>query len=160
MEEEKKIGQKNKTKAILIMSIIIFAIGFGLGFYVFGYHKKSSTDYKQSLREVIAYIDALEKDRNELSAKLKSLDAQREPLKEGAQSGVPQTVSLQERLEALERENASLRSSMSQNQALLQENYQLRGRLQVLEGQMNPQGGGAALQRTQPETPPTTPAPR
>ena len=158
MEEEKKIGQKNK--AILIMSIIIFVIGFGLGFYIFGYHKKSSTDYKQNLREVIEYIDTLEKERKDLYAKLRTLETQRDPLQEGVKAGATPTINVQERLDTLERENASLRSSMSQNQALLQENYQLRGRLQALEGRTNSPSEGAALQQSQTAPPQTIPAPR
>jgi len=149
MEAEQKIGQKNKTKVILIMSVIIFAIGFGLGFYIFGYHKKASTDYKQSLREVIEYIDTLEKERKDLNARLRSLETQKAPLNEGAEVGVTPTTSMQDRLETLERENASLRSSISQNQSLLQENYQLRGRLQALEGGMQPPAAGTAPQQTQ-----------
>jgi len=160
MEADQKIGQKNATKAILIMSLIIFAIGFGLGFYIFGYHKKSSTDYKQNLQEVIDYIDTLEKERKDLTAKLRSLETQQAPLNESAKVGVTTTTSVQDRVEALERENASLRSSMSQNQALLQENYQLRGRLQALEGRINPPAEGQALQQTQTAPPQTIPAPR
>ncbi len=160
METEHTVGQKSMTKAILIMSIIIFIVGFGLGFYIFGYHKKASTDYKQSLREVIDYIDSLEKERNALSDRLKAFETQREPAKLGAGAAESQTAAVQQRLEALERENASLRSSMIQNQTLLQENYQLRSRVQALEGGMNPQGAGAAAPQPQPVAPQTTTAPR
>jgi septal ring factor EnvC (AmiA/AmiB activator) len=156
METEQKTdrskGRNSKTKAILIMSIIIFAVGFGLGFYVFGYHKQSSTDYKENLREVISYIDSLEKERKELSDKLKSLEALREPVKPGVQTGDTQPPSQQGRLEALERENASLRSNLNQNQVLLQENYELRVRVKDLEAR---QGEGAVLQQPlQPQTMP------
>lgn len=160
MEAEQKGGQKNMTKAILIMSVIVFAVGFGMGFYIFGYHKKASADYKQSLREVIGYIDSLEKERKELSERIGSFEAQRDFLKEAGGADASQDVELRQRLEALERENASLRSAMSQNQTLLQENYQLRGRVQALEGGMDPHGAGAAPQQQQPVTPQTNTTPR
>jgi len=160
MEAEQKNGNKNRTKAVLIISVMVFAIGFGLGFYIFGYHKRSSTDYKQSLREVIEYIDTLEKERNDLAARLKSLETRQGPLPGGAPVDAAPTTSLQERVDALERENASLRSSMTQNQALLQENYQLRGRLQALEERMGPPAGSSALQQGQPAPTQTIPPSR
>jgi hypothetical protein len=80
--------------------------------------------------------------------------------KKGAGPGVAQTSTLQARLDTLERENASLRSNMSQNQALLQENYQLRGRLQSLEGRLNTPGSTPAIPLQQPVPTTPNPAPR
>ena len=160
MEAEHKGGQKNMTRAILMLSVIVFAVGFGMGFYVFGYHKKTSADYKQSLREVIGYIDSLEKERKELSERIGAFEAQRDLLKKGAGDDTIQTVELRQRLETLERENATLRSAMSQNQTLLQENYQLRERVQALEGGMDPHRAAAAPQQPQPAMPQTNTSPR
>lgn len=160
MEAEPKNNQKYKTNAILIMAVIIFAVGFGLGFYVFGYHKQTSADYKQCLHQVIDYIDAMEKEQKDLSAKIRALEAERDMLKKGAAPGVAQTSSLQARLDSLERENAFLRTSMSQNQALTQENYQLRGRLQSLEAHMNVQGTVPSIPQPQTGPPATTAVPR
>lgn len=160
MEGADKSGERKKTNAILIMSVIIFAIGFGLGFYIFGYHKQQTKDYKDVLREVITYIGDLENKQKALMEKNKAFEVELDMLKKGATPENAQTVSLQAHVAALERENGMLRSSMSQNQALIQENYQLRARIQGLETQVNvPRAVPTMPAPTQPTAAPPVPAP-
>lgn len=134
MQGEGKTVEKKKTNAVLILSVIVFIIGFGLGFYIFGYHKQNTKDYKVELREVIAYIGDLENKQKELMEKNQAIAVELDMLKKGATPQSAETASMQARIAALERENGVLRNSLSQNQALIQENYQLRARIQSLEG--------------------------
>jgi cell division protein FtsB len=133
MEGEKK---KKGPNAILIMSVIIFVIGFGLGFYIWGYHKQKAQDYREVLQEVSDYLVGLEKKNAQISAKNKSLEDEVSMLTKGGKPAAGQTVDLQAQLASLERENAFLRSTLNQNQALVQENNQLRSKVQALEVQL------------------------
>jgi cell division protein FtsB len=133
MEGEK---QKKGPNAILIMSVIIFVIGFGLGFYIWGYHKQKAQDYREVLQEVSDYLVGLEKKNAQISAKNKSLEDEVSMLTKGGKPAAGQTVDLQAQLASLERENAFLRSTLNQNQALIQENNQLRSKVQALEAQL------------------------
>lgn len=154
MQGEGKTVEKKKTNAVLILSVIVFIIGFGLGFYIFGYHKQNTKNYKDELREVIAYIGDLENKQKELMEKNQAIAVELDMLKKGATPQSAETASLQARVAALERENGVLRNSLGQNQALIQENYQLRARIQGLEG-----AGVPGTAPTAPVPPAAQPAP-
>jgi cell division protein FtsB len=156
MEEE-----KSHLRAIVVILLVIFLGGLFAGYYFWGYRAKQHADYKDMLKQTISYISTLEDKNQELTSKVSTLENEIASLKK--QQGVPeetQMVRLNERLSVLEKENADLKSSVSQNEALTQENQQLRQKVQTLVEQMNSSksskaGGSAPVQLPPPQS--TTP---
>jgi septal ring factor EnvC (AmiA/AmiB activator) len=133
MEEE-----KSHTRAIVVTLLLIFLVGLFAGYYFWGYRKQQHPDYKEMLKQTISYISTLEEKNQELSGKLSTLENDIASLKK--QQGVPeesQMARLNERLSVLEKENTDLKVIAGQNEALVQENQQLRQRVQALVEQMN-----------------------
>jgi chromosome segregation ATPase len=133
MEEE-----KSHARAIVVTLLVIFLVGLFAGYYFWGYRKQLHPDYKEMLKQTISYISTLEEKNQDLSGKLSTLENDIASLKK--QQGVPeesQMARLNERLSVLEKENADLKTTASQNEALVQENQQLRQRVQTLVEQMN-----------------------
>jgi cell division protein FtsB len=132
MEEE-----KSHARAIVVTLLIIFLVGLFAGYYFWGYRKQLHPDYKEMLKQTISYSTLEEKNQG-LSGKLSTLENDIASLKK--QQSVPeesQMARLNERLSVLEKENADLKTTASQNEALVQENQQLRQRVQTLVEQMN-----------------------
>ena len=111
------------------MSIIVFVVGFGLGFYIWGYHKSETKDYKERLREVISYIDSMERLNADMSKEVDGLKKDNSMLKSPSNA---QVVGLQSKILSLQNENASLRSMVGQSQYLIQENARLNSEIQML----------------------------
>jgi cell division protein FtsB len=152
MEEE-----RSHVRAIAVILLVIFLGGLFAGYYFWGYRRLIHPDYKDMLKQTISYISTLEEKNQELSSKVSALENEAASLKK--QQGVPedsQLARLNERLSALEKENTDLKTSLSQHEALIQENQQLRQRVQTLVEQMNssrPQkaGGSAPVQMPAPQ---------
>ena len=133
MEEE-----KSHVRAIVFILLIIFLGGLFVGYYFWGYRRQQNPDYKDMLKQTISYISTLEEKNQELSGRVSALDNEVASLKK--QQGVPedsQVARLNERISALEKENADLKATAGQNQALIEENQQLRLKVQTLVEQMN-----------------------
>jgi len=145
MEEE-----KSHVRAIAVVLLIIFLGGLFVGYYFWGYRRQQHPDYKDMLKQTISYISTLEEKNQELTGRVSALDNEVASIKK--QQGVPedsQIERLNERLSALEKENTDLKATAGQNEALVQENQQLRQRVQTLVEQMNsstrsPKAGGSA----------------
>jgi septal ring factor EnvC (AmiA/AmiB activator) len=133
MEEE-----KSHVRAIVVVLLVIFSVGLFAGYYFWGYRKQQHPDYKEMLKQTISYISTLEEKNQEFTGKLSSLENEIDSLKK--QQGLPeesQMAHLKERLSVLEKENADLKTTAGQNEALVLENQQLRQRVQTLVEQMN-----------------------
>jgi regulator of replication initiation timing len=126
MQEESK---KSLLNPIIIMSIIVFIVGFGLGFYIWGYHKSETKDYKEMLRETIGYIDSMERLNADMSKEVDGLKKDNSMLKSPSNA---QLVGLQSKIQSLQNENTSLRSMVGQSQYLIQENARLNSENQML----------------------------
>ena len=122
-------NKKSLLNPIVIMSIIVFIVGFGLGFYIWGYHKKETKDYKEMLKEVTAYIDSMERLNTDMSKEVDGLKKDNSMLKSPANA---QVVGLQSKILSLQNENASLRTMAGQSQFLIQENARLNSENQML----------------------------
>jgi flagellar motility protein MotE (MotC chaperone) len=133
MEEE-----KSHVRAIVVTLLVIFLVGLFAGYYFWGYRKQLHPDYKEMLKQTISYISTLEEKNQEFTGKVSALENEVASLKK--QQSVPeesQMARLNERLSVLEKENADLKTTAGQNEALVQENQQLRQRVQTLVEQMN-----------------------
>jgi small-conductance mechanosensitive channel len=153
MEEE-----KSHVRAIVVVLLIIFLGGLFVGYYFWGYRRQQHPDYKDMLKQTISYISTLEEKNQELTGRVSALDNEVASMKK--QQGVPedsQIARLNERLSALEKENTDLKATAGQNEALVQENQQLRQRVQTLVEQMNSSprsskaSGGAPVQVPAPQ---------
>ena len=153
MEEE-----KSHVRAIVVVLLIIFLGGLFVGYYFWGYRRQQHPDYKDMLKQTISYISTLEEKNQELTGRVSALDNEVASIKK--QQGVPedsQIERLNERLSALEKENTDLKATAGQNEALVQENQQLRQRVQTLVEQMNSSprsskaSGGAPVQVPAPQ---------
>jgi len=118
---------------IIIMSIIIFIVGFGLGFYIWGYHKAEKKDYKEMLRDAISYIDSMERLNADMSKEVDGLKKDNSMLKSPSNA---QLVGLQSKILSLQNENASLRAMAGQSQYLIQENARLNSEIQMLRSRL------------------------
>jgi uncharacterized protein HemX len=118
---------------IIIMSIIIFIVGFGLGFYIWGYHKAEKKDYKEMLRDAISYIDSMERLNADMSKEVDGLKKDNSMLKSPSNA---QLVGLQSKIQSLQNENASLRAMVGQSQYLIQENARLNSEIQMLRSRL------------------------
>jgi regulator of replication initiation timing len=143
MQEE---GKKSFLNPIIIMSIVIFIVGFGLGFYIWGYHKKDTKDYKEMLREVTAYIDSMERLNADMSKEVEGLKKDNSMLKSPSNA---QLVGLQSKIQSLQNDNASLRTMAGQSQVLIQENARLNSENQVLRSKL----GASSMPNAQPGLP-------
>lgn len=115
---------------IVIMSIVVFVVGFGLGFYIWGYHKNEKKDYKAILKDAAAYVDGMERLNGDLTKEVETLKKDNSMLKSPSNA---QIVALQSRIQDLERENNSFKSLAGQSQYLVQENARLNSELQTLK---------------------------
>lgn len=127
---------------IVIMSIVVFIVGFGLGFYIWGYHKAKEKDYKAMLKDVISYIDGMERLNADLTKEVDGLKKDNSMLKSPSNA---QMVALQSKIQSLQNENTSLRSMAGQGQYLIQENARLNSEIQMLRSRL----GASSMPGTQ-----------
>jgi hypothetical protein len=126
-------NKKILLNPIIIMSIIVFIVGFGLGFYIWGYHKADKKNYKEMLSDVISYIDSMERLNTDMSKEIDGLKKDNSMLKSPSNA---QLVGLQSKIQSLQNENVSLRSMAGQSQYLIQENARLNSEIQMLRSRM------------------------
>jgi regulator of replication initiation timing len=143
---------------IIIMSIVVFIVGFGLGFYIWGYHKAKDKDYKEMLKEVITYVDGMERLNADLTKEVDGLKKDNSMLKSPSNA---QLVALQSKIQSLQNENTSLRSMAGQSQYLVQENARLNSENQMLRSRLGSSSIPGAQQQGTPQqgTNALTPAP-
>ena len=130
--------EKSHVRALLVILLVLFLFGLFLGYYIWGFQKQRHPDYKDMLQQTITYITTLEEKNQELAKGISSLENEVSSLKK--QQGMPennQITKLNERVAVLEKENVDLKSVLSQNEALSQENQQLRQKVQALVEDMN-----------------------
>ena len=130
--------EKSHVRALLVILLVLFLFGLFLGYYIWGFQKQRHPDYKDMLQQTITYITTLEEKNQELAKEISGLENDVSSLKK--QQGMPennQITKLNERVAVLEKENVDLKSVLSQNEALTQENQQLRQKVQVLVEDMN-----------------------
>ena len=133
MEEE-----KSHVRSVVVILLVVFLVGIFAGYYFWGYRKQQHPDYKEMLKQTISYISTLEEKNQEFTGRVSALENEVASLKK--QQDLPeesQMARLNERLSVLEKENADLKTIAGQNEALVQENQQLRQRVQALVEQMN-----------------------
>ncbi len=130
--------EKSHVRALLVIFLVLFLFGLFLGYYIWGFQKQRHPDYKDMLQQTITYITTLEEKNQELAKEISGLENDVSSLKK--QQGMPennQITKLNERVAVLEKENVDLKSVLSQNEALSQENQQLRQKVQALVEAMN-----------------------
>jgi cell division protein FtsB len=130
--------EKSHVRALLVILLVLFLFGLFLGYYIWGFQKQRHPDYKDMLQQTITYITTLEEKNQELAKEISGLENEVSSLKK--QQGMPennQITKLNERVAVLEKENVDLKSVLSQNEALSQENQQLRQKVQALVEDMN-----------------------
>jgi cell division protein FtsB len=130
--------EKSHVRALLVILLVLFLFGLFLGYYIWGFQKQRHPDYKDMLQQTITYITTLEEKNQELAKEISGLENDVSSLKK--QQGMPennQITKLNERVAVLEKENVDLKSVLSQNEALSQENQQLRQKVQALVEDMN-----------------------
>ncbi len=126
-------SKKSLFNPIIVMSIIIFIVGFGLGFYIWGYNKAEKKDYKEMLRDAISYIDSMERLNSDMSKEIDGLKKDNSMLKSPSNA---QLVGLQSKILSLQNENANLRAMAGQSQYLIQENARLNTEIQMLRSRL------------------------
>lgn len=141
--------EKSHAKALLVILLVLFLSGLFLGYYLWGYRGQQHPDYKDMLQQTITYITTLEEKNQAQVKEISSFENEVASLKK--QQRAPddsQITRLNERIAVLEKENADLKSAVSQNEALTQENQQLRQKVQTLVEDMNssrtPKSSGSA----------------
>lgn len=141
MEGERE-KERTHVRAIAVILVVVFLSGVFLGYYVWGYRRQLHPDYKEMLKQTISYISTLEEKNQEMTAKIGTLENDVASLKKQMSAPVEdQQARISERLAALEKENADLKVAKSQQDALVQENQQLRQRVQSLVEELNASKG-------------------
>jgi regulator of replication initiation timing len=137
---------------LVILSVVIFIVGFGLGFYIWGYHKNEKKDYTAILKDAASYVEGMERLNGSLSKEVEALKKDNAMLKSPSNAQVSE---LQTRVQELVRENATLKSASEQTQYLVQENARLNSELQLLK--LKTDGTGTIPQAAPGSTQATTP---
>jgi uncharacterized protein YlxW (UPF0749 family) len=111
------MAEDRKKTVVLVVSIVIpFLVGIILGWYIWGHGRNKPVDYKQVLLETVTYISTIEEKNKELSAKVESLDAEVNVLRQKDQASGTQSqnviTTLNQRVGSLEAENQRLKSQL------------------------------------------------
>jgi len=121
---------------LVILSVVVFIVGFALGFYIWGYHKNEKKDYTAILKDAASYVEGMERLNGSLSKEVEGLKKDNAMLKSPSNA---QVAELQTRVQELSRENASLKTASDQAQYLMQENARLNSELQLLSQRLSAQ---------------------
>ena len=131
-------ADRTNVRAIAVILVVIFLGGLFAGYYFGGYRKQQHPDYKEMLRQTISYISTLEEKNQELTSKVGALENEVDSLKKQLSAPVEtQVANLTDRLAVVEKENADLKASLADKDGLVQENQQLRQRVQTLVEELN-----------------------
>ena len=141
-EERKKLisylKERKKLIAYLVVIIILFGGGFGLGYYLWGVDREKAPDYKKNLSKTIDYIASIEKDNRGFIKQIKGLKSEvtviNKDVKDAQSRSDAQSKSLQTRIASLEKEKARLQSLVGENQKLSKEKEQLQTKVASLLG--------------------------
>jgi Tfp pilus assembly protein PilN len=136
MAEEKK-----RSMIPLVISVILFVAGVVLGYYIWGFNKEKQVDYKNFLQETINYIATLEHKNKKLLDEVDTLETEMNMLQQKQTTSTVQSTdqidTLSARISALEKENLELKTAISENNRLVQENQELKLRVQELLDEIN-----------------------
>ncbi|MCU0576510.1 MAG: hypothetical protein MUD15_06765 [Desulfobacterota bacterium] len=141
MEEDK---EKSHVRAMAVVLVVVFLVGIFLGYYIWGYRKQQHPDYKDMLKQTISYIATLEEKNQALTSKVGTLENDVVSLKKQQEISGEKSAGLPDRMAVLEKENADLKASLKAQEGLIQENLQLRQKVQALVEQMNTGSGRPA----------------
>jgi chromosome segregation ATPase len=134
MEEDK---EKSHVRAMAVVLVVVFLVGIFMGYYIWGYRKQQHPDYKDMLKQTISYIATLEEKNQALTSKVGTLENDVLSLKKQQEISGEKSAALPDRMAVLEKENADLKASLKAQEGLIQENLQLRQKVQALVEQMN-----------------------
>ena len=130
--------ERKKLIAYLIVVIMLFGTGFGLGYYLWGVDREQKPDYKKYLSKTIDYIANLEKNNQGFIKQIKGLKSKvaaiNKDVKDAQSRSDAQSKSLQIRIASLEEEKARLQSLLGENQKLSKEKEQLQTKIDSLLG--------------------------
>ena len=130
--------ERKKLIAYLIVVIMLFGTGFGLGYYLWGVDREQKPDYKKYLSKTIDYIANIEKDNRGFIKQIKGLKSEvtviNKDVKDAQSRSDAQSKSLQTRIASLEKEKARLQSLLGKNQKLSKEKEQLQTKIDSLLG--------------------------
>lgn len=130
--------EKTNVRAIAVILVVIFLGGLFVGYYFWGYRKQQHPDYKEMLRQTVSYIATLEEKNKELTSKVGALENEVDSLKKQQSAPVDiQVANLRDRLAVMEKENADLKASVAEKEGIVQENQQLRQKVQTLVEELN-----------------------
>jgi predicted nucleic acid-binding Zn-ribbon protein len=96
------------------------------------------------LKQTISYIATLEEKNQALTSKVGTLENDVVSLKKQQEISGEKSAGLPDRMAVLEKENADLKASLKAQEGLIQENLQLRQKVQALVEQMNTGSGRPA----------------
>ncbi len=124
------MGEKKITSAPVVLAVIVFAIGLGLGYYLWGIQRKGPTDYKEMLSKTIDYIATIEHKNQTLLKTIDTLENEVDVLKKESK-GVPVELEsrlkdLKARVDSLQHENQQLKQKLITYENMLKENQALK----------------------------------
>ncbi|MCD6570117.1 MAG: hypothetical protein J7L53_05395 [Deltaproteobacteria bacterium] len=155
------MGEEKKGMAApIILAVTVFIIGFGLGYFIWGVNREKAPDYKKILQETIDYIATIEHKNMRLLERADTLENEIAMLKkEKEASQVSEDIEgkikeMEAKIQSLQQENASLRSSATVDQDILQENQILKAKIQRLMEELASMKAhlGAAQDLVEPQT--------
>ena len=130
--------ERKKLIAYLIVVIMLFGTGFGLGYYLWGVDREQKPDYKKYLSKTIDYIANLEKNNQGFIKQIKGLKSKvaaiNKDVKDAQSRSDAQSKSLQTGIASLEEKKARLQSLLGENQKLSKEKEQLQTKIDSLLG--------------------------
>jgi cell division protein FtsB len=148
MAEEKK-----RSMIPMVIAVMLFVVGLILGYYIWGINKEKQVDYKKFLAETVNYIATLEHKNKKLLAEVDTLETELNMLQQKQAAGTQQDTSqmdgLSQRITVLEEENRDLKSALTENNRLAQENQELKSRIQGLIDEKN--AGGVPVEPSAPD---------
>ena len=131
--------ERKKLISYLIVVIMLFGTGFGLGYYLWGVDREQKPDYKKYLSKTIDYIANLEKNNRGFIKQIKGLKSEvtviNKDVKDAQSRSDAQSKSLQTRIASLEEEKARVQSLVGENQKLSKEKEQLQTKVASLLGE-------------------------
>ncbi len=133
--------ERKKLISYLIVLIILFGGGLGLGYYIWGLDTQKKPDYKKYLSKTIDYIANLEKNNRGFLKQAKQLKADIGALKKDMKDAQiqldAQSKSLQDKSASLEEEKIRLQSSIDESQKLAKEKEQLQTKIDQLINELD-----------------------
>lgn len=135
------MDSQNKLIIIIVVVIAIFFGGYGVDYFKWGKTEEQPPDYKVLLKDAVGYIEGLERREKELdqrlSAAAKTNASSKQEMTSAENQDQTMLKDLQAKIETLEKENAELQKTISQNENLAAENRQLKERLQTYVNEIN-----------------------